>query len=96
MRGAPQALYVTPVTLGKNFFRFLDVFGGMEMARSVVCDKNSFVNPNGIGSFSPGLARFPEGLPWVPALNPHNPARVEYQGLTKQIQPLQGCDFHLC
>jgi hypothetical protein len=27
--------------------------------------------------------------------NFHNLARVEYQRLTKQIQPLQGCDFFL-
>jgi len=77
-------------------YRFFAFFGGIEMARSVVCDKNPFVNPNRIGSFSPGLARFREGLPWVPAFNPHNPARVEYQGVTKQIQPLQGCHFYLC
>ena len=35
------------------------------------------INPNGIGSFSPGLARFREGLPWVTAFKLHNPERVE-------------------
>ncbi len=60
-----------------------------------MCDKNQFVNPKGIASFSPGLARFREGLPWVAAFTFHNPERVEYQRLMKQIQPLQGCDFSL-
>ena len=36
-------------------------------------------NPERIESFSPGLARFREGLPWVMALNRHSPARVESQ-----------------
>src|SRR5208337_1354395 len=50
-------------------------------------------NPEGIGSFSPGLARFREGLPWVAAFKVINPERVEYQPLTNQIQPFQGCDY---
>ena len=75
--------------------RFLNVFGGIEMARSAMCDKNSFVNPKGIGSLSPGLARFREGLPWVAAFNFQNPERVEYQRLAKQMQPLRGCDSSL-
>jgi hypothetical protein len=75
--------------------RFFAVFGGIEMARSAMCDKNLFVNPKGIASFSPGSARFREGLPWVAAFNFHNPEGVEYQRLIKQIQPLQGCDFFL-
>jgi hypothetical protein len=54
-----------------------------------------FFNPKGIASFSPGSARFREGLPWVAAFNFHNPEGVEYQRLIKQIQPLQGCDFFL-
>ena len=66
------------------------------MAGSAMCDKNPFVNPNGIASFSPGLARVREGLPWVAAFTFHNPERVEYQRLMKQIQPLQGCDFSRC
>jgi hypothetical protein len=33
----------------KKLNSFLDDFSGMEMARFVVCDKNPFVNPNGIG-----------------------------------------------
>jgi hypothetical protein len=56
--------------------------------------KPSF-NPERIESFSPGLARFREGLPWVMSLKSCNPEGVEYQGLTKRIQPLQGCDFFL-
>ena len=55
--------------------RFFAVFGGIEMARSAMCDKNLFVNPKGIASFSPGSARFREGLPWVAAFNFHNPFR---------------------
>src|SRR5208283_4759807 len=51
------------------------------------------INPDGIGSFSPGLARFREGLPWVTAFKLHNPERVEYQEPTKRIQPFQGCGF---
>ena len=35
------------------------------------------------------------GLPWVAAFELHNPERVEYQSLRKQIQPLQGCDSSL-
>jgi hypothetical protein len=30
-----------------------------------------FENPNGVLSLSPGLARFPEGLPWVKAFKSH-------------------------
>jgi len=62
------------------------------MARSAISDKNSFVNPKGIAALSPRLARFPEGLPWVGTFNFQNPEMVEYQRLTKQIQPWQGCD----
>jgi hypothetical protein len=65
------------------------------MAGSSMCCKNHFINPKGIGSFGPGLARFREGLPWVAAFKFHNPERVEYQRFTKQIQPLQGCGFFL-
>jgi hypothetical protein len=46
-------------------------------------------NPNGIEAFSPGLARFREGLPWEAAITSHNPEGVEYQMLTKRIQPFQ-------
>ena len=52
-------------------------------------------NPNGIEAFSPGLARFREGLPWEAAITSHNPEGVEYQMLTKRIQPFQGFDFSL-
>jgi hypothetical protein len=33
-------------------------------------------NPKGIASFSPGLARLRQGLPWVVASKRHNPERV--------------------
>jgi hypothetical protein len=56
-------------------------------------EQDAIFNPERIVSFSPGLARFREGLPWVTAFKVHNPERVEYQTLTKQIQPFQGCDF---
>src|SRR5271170_2391992 len=36
----------------------------------------------GLISFSPGLARFLEGLPWVFAHEFHNPERVVYQAIT--------------
>jgi len=29
------------------------------------CEESPTQNPNGVSSFSPGLARVPEGLPWV-------------------------------
>jgi hypothetical protein len=53
----------------------------------------AFFNPKGIASFSPGLARFRESLPWVAANNSINPERVEYQSLMKKVQPFQRCDF---
>src|SRR5208282_821332 len=49
------------------------------------------VNPKGIGAFSPGLARFREGLPWVTIFQFHNPEKVASQRLAKGIQPFQGC-----
>jgi protocatechuate 3,4-dioxygenase beta subunit len=49
------------------------------------------LNPEGIGSFSPGLDRVGEGLPWVAAINFLNPERVESQSLRQAIQPFQGC-----
>jgi hypothetical protein len=45
--------------------RFFAVFGGMEMAHSVLCDKNSFVNPNGIGSFSPATVLIFATIFWM-------------------------------
>jgi hypothetical protein len=50
-------------------------------------------NPKGIVSFSPGLARFREGLPWVTDIDLRNPERIESQVFMKPIQPFQGCDF---
>ena len=49
-----------------------------------------FFNPEGIESFSPGLTRFREGLPWVASVSFHNPERVESHALTRVIQPFQG------
>jgi putative transposase len=43
----------------------------------------------GLNSFSPGLARFLEGLPWVIAFKFHNPERVEYQTVTTEMQPFR-------
>ncbi len=67
--------------------------GGIRMACSSMLCENLFCNPEGIESLSPGLSRFPEGLPWVEAFTFHNPERVEYHTFMKEIQPLQGCDF---
>ena len=55
------------------------------------CCHRLFFNPEGIGSLSPGLARFREGLPWVATVGLHNPERVASHALTRAIQPLQGC-----
>ena len=52
-------------------------------------------NPKGIGSSSPGLARFREGLPWETMIKNCNPEGVEFQILAEQIQPFQGWDFSL-
>ena len=41
----------------------------------------------------PKVGPIPEGLPWVFAIKFNNPERVEYQTLTNQIQPFQGCDY---
>ena len=65
------------------------------MACPAIRCQNPLANPKGIASFSPGLARVREGLPWVVSFKFYNPERVESQRLTKQIQPLQGCDFFL-
>jgi len=47
-------------------------------------------NPERIAAFSPGMAQFREGLPWVAASKFPNPERVEYQRLTKLVKPFQG------
>jgi hypothetical protein len=57
---------------------FLDDFGGIEMAGSARCAESAFVNPKGIASLSPGLARFREGLPWVTAFKFHNPESRDF------------------
>jgi hypothetical protein len=51
-----------------------------------------FFNPEGIGAFSPGLARFTEGLPWVRCVKKNNPEGVASPMLTKPIKPFQGID----
>jgi hypothetical protein len=55
------------------------------------CRQDPSSNPERTESISPGLARFREGLPWVVAFNPHNPARVESQSYGRQIQPFPDC-----
>jgi len=47
----------------------------------------------GLKSFSPGLARFREGLPWVVPFNITTLEGLNLQSLGRQIQPLQGCNF---
>ena len=54
------------------------VFSGIGRTVSSMCCKTPIRNPEGIESFSPGLARFREGLPWVTAVKFQNPERVEY------------------
>jgi len=46
-------------------------------------------NPNGIGSFSPRLARLGEGLPWVVADMDFNPEGVESQRLRSRSNPFR-------
>ena len=53
-RGDPT-LTRPPATDPLREKRFFDVFDGIETARSAMCDKNLFVNPKGIASFSPGF-----------------------------------------
>ena len=56
--------------------RFFAVFSGMEMASSSIRFQPSILNPKGIVSPSPRLARLREGLPWVIATTSRNPERV--------------------
>jgi hypothetical protein len=67
--------------------RFFAVFGGIEMARSAMCDKNLFVNPKGIASFSPGSARFREGPPWVAAFNSATLQGLNHKDLRNRFNP---------
>jgi len=48
--------------------------------------------PKGLNHSAQGWP-IPRGLPWVAAFQLHNPERVEYQRLTKRIQPFQGRNF---
>jgi hypothetical protein len=63
---------------------FLDVFDGITMACSSMFRMAPSFNPEGIASFSPGVARFREGLPWehgVSFFQPHRgcgPMVVQY------------------
>jgi hypothetical protein len=52
--------------------------------------RDPWFNPKGIASFSPRLARFREGLPWVIAGKPHNPERVVYQNSRRTGSTLSG------
>jgi hypothetical protein len=47
---------------------FPAVFGGMINDLSTDAPPKQFFNPERIGSVSPRLARFEEGLPWVAAV----------------------------
>ena len=51
-----------------------------------------FFNPERIESFSPRLARFREGLPWVVVIDFCNPEGVA----PGPMQPFQGCDGIAC
>ncbi len=77
----------------KIIYQILPGFRWKDRCRISTPCNGPFFNPEGIGSFSPGLARFREGLPWVGVVKIRNPERVEYQILMNQIQPFQGCDF---
>ena len=55
---------------------------------SPVRSQDPLLNPKGIASLSPGLARFRESLPWVTAIHATNPERVEAQSLVRYVQPL--------
>jgi hypothetical protein len=50
--------------------------------------------PQGLNRSAQGWP-IPRGLSWVAAFELHNPERVEYQCLRKQIQPFQSCDSSL-
>src|SRR5271170_4297788 len=77
-------------TRPRKITRFLDDWSGM-VQNFARWRPN---NPKGIASISPGLARFPEGLPWVSAINRINPERVESPGFAgPREEPLQGSQF---
>ena len=60
------------------------------LVHQIVAD-NAPAIPKGLNHSAQGWPIL-RGLPWVAAFELHNPERVEYQSLRKQIQPLQGCD----
>ena len=63
---------------------FFAAFNGVETPFSSICCNHASSNPERIESFSPGLARFREGLPWVMALMRYNPVRVEPQSFNPE------------
>ena len=72
---------------------FLALFNGIKNSVVLRGDGAAFLNPEGIGSFSPRLGRFIEALPWVATMKDINPARVESPCLIGSREPLQGSDF---
>ena len=72
---------------------FLALFNGIKNSVVLGGEGAAFLNPEGIGSFSPSLARFIKGLPWVAAFKDIYPERVESPCLTGSREPLQGSDF---
>ena len=70
--------------------RLAPVFGEMTRLRSIEPSRSSVFNPKGIASFSPGLARLREGLPWVPVIRNPNPERVAARVLEKLDATLSG------
>jgi hypothetical protein len=73
--------------------RLFAILGGIEQLLFQLVANGRLFNPKGIGSFSPGLVRFREGLPWVITGKVQYPERVAYQTLAEWIQLLQSRDF---
>jgi hypothetical protein len=73
---------------------FFAVFSGMEMPCSSIAANRRPAIPKGLNR-SAQCWPIPRGLPWVAAFKLYNPEGVEYQRLTKRLQPLQGWDFSL-
>jgi hypothetical protein len=65
----------------------------MKVVFTLLRHKDLSRNPEGIESYSPGLARVREGLPWVKAFKVQNPEKVQYHAFMQEIQPFQGCGF---
>ncbi|HWY31610.1 MAG TPA: hypothetical protein VNX46_12695, partial [Candidatus Acidoferrum sp.] len=65
-----------------RFNWFFAVFCGIKMIGVSMRSKIHSSILKGLNSFSPGLARFPEGLPWVIAIIFYNPEWVESKIIT--------------